>query len=420
MNNFEDVNKFLEGFVPGAISDPGVYTLDKMKKLMPLLGLPQERLKVIHVAGTSGKTSTAYYLASILSKTGAKVGLSVSPHIYEVNERVQINNIPLDEKEYCQLFNRFISIDGVIGLKPSYFELLVAFAYWLFNELGCDYVVMEVGLGGLIDGTNVIQNPNKIAVITDIGLDHTRILGHTIQEIARQKAGIIFPSNHVFALEQSELINNVFKSKVEVVGAQLHTYSETEQTDKTRFIPKLPSYQQRNWLLASKVVNFIAKRDNLTLLDQNELFDSQRTVVPGRMQTFTINDQKLIFDGGHNPQKLKAMVTSVKKLYPEDKVSVLVSFGVAKSESVVENLGIIKELTDHIIVTEFSIVEDYHHKSMKSKELEAISNDLGFIVRGIPDPAGAFDMLLQEKADILLVTGSFYLISSIFSKRKVT
>ena len=159
------------------------YTLDVMKALMEHLGNPQNQLRVLHVAGTSGKTSTAYYCAALLKEAGKKVGLSVSPHVDTVNERLQINGQPMPEAEFCKVLSEFLDVVAESGIKPSYFELLVAMTYWEFARQKVDYAVIEVGLGGLRDGTNVIERADKVCLITDIGLDHTEILGHTLTKI---------------------------------------------------------------------------------------------------------------------------------------------------------------------------------------------------------------------------------------------
>src|SRR5690606_38872097 len=119
----------------------------------------------------------------LLAAAGQKVGMTVSPHVYEVNERVQINTKPLAETQFCRELSRFLNIIQSSGVRPTYFELLVAFAYWEFAEQGVDYAVIEVGLGGLLDGTNVVARDDKVCIITDIGFDHTSVLGKTLSAI---------------------------------------------------------------------------------------------------------------------------------------------------------------------------------------------------------------------------------------------
>ena len=190
LRSFNDIDTVLKDFIPPMRSFRSVYTLDTMRALMLALGNPQNSYKTIHVAGTSGKTSTSYYIAALLGQTGKKIGLSVSPHVDNVNERVQIDLVPLDEHEYCQQFSTFLQIINKLRIKPTYFELLIAFAFWQFAQEKVDYAVIEVGLGGLLDGTNVIERSDKVCVIADIGLDHVAVLGNSLAGIAAQKAGI--------------------------------------------------------------------------------------------------------------------------------------------------------------------------------------------------------------------------------------
>jgi dihydrofolate synthase/folylpolyglutamate synthase len=169
IETFSEASKLLAKFIPP--DRPTSYTLDRMEQLMDYLGNPQNRLSVIHIAGTSGKTSTSYYIAALLHATGKTVGLSVSPHIDTIAERAQIDLRPLEESDYCEQLGIFLELIEKSGIQPSYFEVLVAFMYWLFDRRGVDYAVVEVGLGGLLDGTNVVDRSDKVCVITDIGFD---------------------------------------------------------------------------------------------------------------------------------------------------------------------------------------------------------------------------------------------------------
>ena len=138
--------------------------------LMALAGNPQDRLKTVHIAGTSGKTSTSYYIAALLGAAGKTVGLTVSPHVDSITERIQINGQPLPDAEFCQELETFLDIVKQAPQPPSYFELLYAFALWVFGRRHVDYAVIETGMGGLYDATNVATRADKVCVITDIGL----------------------------------------------------------------------------------------------------------------------------------------------------------------------------------------------------------------------------------------------------------
>lgn len=419
IHSFSELNDYLEQFVPGSIQDGDYYNPNKMYKILSLLDMPQEKLSVVHVAGTSGKTSTCYYIAELLRQSGAKVGLTVSPHIFTINERIQINGVPLAEKKMCQAFTTLIEIKGLVELKPTYFEILVAFAFWVFVEMGCTHAVIEVGLGGLKDGTNVVENPNKVSVITDIGLDHTHILGDTIEKIAVQKAGIIKPHNHVFCYFQDETIHDVIQDTATKNHATLHQLSQKDLDRGTEFIPSLPLFQQRNWLLAREVADFVIERDDLHILSVAQLLESQTVNVPGRMQSVKVEDKLIIFDGAHNPQKLEAFCESIQRDYPGNQIRALIAFSQAKEETLEESMSILHRACSDIIVTEFFMSMDLPHTAVPASKLAGIAKAIGFnnvVVER--DYNLAFELLLEDSGDIDLriVTGSFYLISSLSNK----
>lgn len=412
VKDFAQLNEYLKQFVPGSILDGDFYTPDKMYDLLRVVGNPHQKLKMIHVAGTSGKTSTCYYIAEILRVSGAKVGLTVSPHIFEVNERVQIDGQPLNESKMCQLFTEFVDIKELVNLKPTYFEILVTFAFWVFGKYGCTHAVVEVGLGGLKDATNVIEDPEKVAVISDISLDHMRILGDTIKKITKQKAGIIKQTNQVFCYEQDKIVNKVIDDKVHKTNATLHRLKQSELAKNVIFDKRLPEYQKRNWLLAKEVAKFVTSRDGLTLSE--DLLTTQQLVIPARMQRIKVNNKDIILDGAHNPQKLQALVKSLKELYPNKSFAVLMAFVESKKPTLVESLKIIHEISDNAVVTEFTHTEDLPHKVIPAHELASDCKEVGFNKVQIKTNASeAFHCALQQTEDIILVTGSFYLIGSL-------
>jgi dihydrofolate synthase/folylpolyglutamate synthase len=188
-----EVEKALERLVMIASKTTGRdITTARTLEIAGLVGNPQDHLRVIHLAGTSGKTSTSYYIAGLLKAGGMKVGLTVSPHVTAITERVQINNIPLSETEFCRYMSEFLPLVTADEERlPSYFEVMMVFALWVFDKSNVDYAVVETGLGGLHDSSNICRRTDKICIITDIGVDHTHVLGDTIEKIATHKAGII-------------------------------------------------------------------------------------------------------------------------------------------------------------------------------------------------------------------------------------
>ncbi len=410
ITNFAQANKALLSFVP-PLREDRKYTLEGMVELMEYLGNPQNKLKVIHVAGTSGKTSTGYYAAAMLRVVGYKVGLTVSPHIDEVNERVQINGKPMGEAPFCKELNNFLKLVEEFDGKPSYFEVLIAFMYWLFAKTGVDYAVVEVGLGGLLDGTNVIQRADKVCIITDIGLDHTQVLGKTIEEIAAQKAGIIYPHNTVFSYQQDENVMAVIREVCEQNQAELH---EIIQPDSRKTPAELPLFQRRNWYLASRTIQYVLERDAKPLLTQEQLQTTAQTLVPARMEIFQIGSKTVIVDGSHNEQKISTLLKSIRHKYPDQPLAALVSFGHNKSTSLQANLSLLSGAANHIIVTVFKLGQDEIRTAVNPKKIVEICHRLGYNEASINmDPAEAFRELLDRPEHLLLVTGSFYLLNHV-------
>jgi dihydrofolate synthase/folylpolyglutamate synthase len=409
IQNFADVHRILKNFIPKPHTK-GAYTLERMQTLMSYLGEPQDSYQVIHVAGTSGKTSTSYYIAALLGQAGQKVGLTVSPHIDEVNERIQIGLKPLSEKRYCKEFSIFLNLVERSGINPTYFEILTAFAYWEFKRQKCQYAVVEVGLGGLLDATNVITRKDKINVITDIGLDHQEVLGKTTRLIASQKAGIIRPYNTVVCYEQSEEIIEVIRETTSQQQAVLHEIWPLRSSE----LPKgLTLFQRKNWYLAYSVFEVIAKLQSLPALNDTQLEKSTRTYIPARMEINVINKKTVIIDGSHNQQKLQTLVKSIRHKYPSQKFDILVSFVSTKQSKISECIKELLPIVGSLIITSFT-TENHEKTSLDPLKVVGVCEDLGFSAwEVIDDPEQAFKRLIKTKGDTKLVTGSFYLLNHI-------
>ncbi len=411
LRDFTDVHAALARYVPKSRSMSAPYTLERMQQLMAALGNPQNNLKVIHVAGTSGKTSTSYYIAAMLKAAGLKIGLTISPHIDEVNERLQINLEPLAENTYCRVLSEFIEIVEATGIKPTYFELLVSLAYWYFARQKVDYAVIEVGMGGLLDGTNVVSGADKVCVITDIGLDHTSVLGKTLPEITAQKAGIIHPHNAVFCYQQSKEIMDVIREVSRQQQAELH---EVRSPSADQLPDKLPLFQQRNWFLASHVYDYVAERDHLTLINAKDLQSTQSTQIPARMEIIKRGGSTLVIDGAHNGQKLAALGASLEDMFGKQKTVVLFSLVQSSNLRLRTSLKALTDFADHIIITSFETQEDFIKQSVNPRRMVEAFKSLNFeSVEVITNPAEAYKALQKRPQPLKVVTGSFYLLNHI-------
>ncbi len=407
IKNFEDVNKILARYIPDSVES--AYTLTRMTEVMDLLGNPQDTYKAVHIAGTAGKTSTSYYIAKMLQLSGKKVGLTISPHMDEVNERLQINNTPLSEAKYCEYFAEFMEIEGLLKIKPTYFELLIAFAYWVFSKEHVDYAVVEVGLGGLVDGTNVINRKDKVCVITDIGLDHTRILGDNVTDIAKQKAGIINAGNHVFMAPQEKSIEKTISDYAGSVGATV------DIVDTFSDVPKyLPLYQQRNWSLAKSVFDYIASRDQLKKLDSQTIDKSAHIVVPGRMEIRRLNNKTVILDGAHNGAKFEALSKSLVNILGSKKAVFLLGMVQSKEMHLSQVVESISPFAVQIICTSVQPQQEMPHTSLDPEIIEAAFKYAGIKnIKTVNNLETALEQGLQEEIDTLVITGSLYLLSEV-------
>jgi len=408
--SFADIEKFLASKQSDIKAVNWFFALEDMQALMQALGNPQDKLKIIHVAGTSGKTSTASYIAKMLQLSGHTVGMTVSPHVDTVSERAKIDMKPLDENEFINLFSEFIELPAVKSIQITYFGLLVAFAYWVFARKHVDYAVIEVGMGGRLDATNVISRRDKVCVITDIGLDHTQFLGKDLPSIAGEKAGIITQGNDVFVAAQAEEVMEVFKKKAKQQHAILHVLSSNDSSTPH----SLPLFQQRNWSLARFVYDYVADRDNLPKASEAMILQSAKMVIPARMEIIQYHNKTLIVDGSHNGQKLGALSSSIKEKYPSKSIAALVGFVEGKDTALHDGLAALRDITNTLVITSFRGGQDVWRESYLTSTVAAAAKKQGFSdISVVEKPQEALKELLKRPEEILLITGSFFLLNYI-------
>jgi dihydrofolate synthase/folylpolyglutamate synthase len=387
------------------------YTLDLMRELMEFLGNPQNSLKIVHVAGTSGKTSTAYYVAALLSATGHKTGLTISPHVDYINERVQIDLESMPEAPFCAALAEFLDIIDSSGLKPSWFEIMVAFAYWCFAREQVDYAVVEVGLGGLHDGTNVVTSADKICVITDIGLDHTAILGNTLQEIAVQKAGIIQPHNMAFSYNQAPEIMEQLQTRATKQGAELRIVAP--KIIDVPSVQQLPQFQQHNFRLAQAVVEYVLTQEGVGVLQEEDITRVSQIIVPGRMEVIQADGKTVILDGAHNAQKMTALFDSIRLMFPDMHPYVVAAFMEGEPERWHEVIDILVQNDAQLVLTDFYSEKDYKKFSVNPEIVADYCAKHGLDVTVVSEPVKAYSHALSTDEPLIVVTGSFYLLNHI-------
>lgn len=421
IRSIEEANRALLEYVPLVSQLTGKdTTLERIVPLMARLGNPQDKIPIIHIAGTSGKTSTAYFIASLLRSAGKRVGLTVSPHVDSVTERVQVDGKPLADEKFCAYLGEFLEVVRELTTKPSYFELLCAFSFWVFEREKVDYAVIETGMGGLYDATNVAGRPDKVCVITDIGFDHMHVLGHTMREIAAQKVGIVHENNPLIMYQQSAEVNEVIERWAAQHHAELHITTQAAEHSRygADFAAGLPDFQKRNWLLAYAAYRFLNARDNLSELSMEQQRSSQSVQVPGRMDIRLVGGKTIVMDGAHNEQKMSAFLASFKVRYPGVKPAVMVALKEGKEPASVAPL--VASVADRVIVTKFQTSQDLPARSMSPETLAALLQEAGMRdVRVEPDLDRAYELLIGGPEDVCVITGSFYLLSQLRARESL-
>ena len=323
--NFTETIEYIHS-VNWMFCNPG---LDRVKALCHALGDPQDSLKFIHVAGTNGKGSFCSMLDSVLRAQGYKVGLFTSPYILEFGERMRVDGVNIPEDTLCRLVERVKPIADAMEDKPTEFELITALAFLYFKESGCEYVVLECGLGGRLDATNLIKTP-ILSVITGIALDHTAILGDTHEKIAGEKAGIIKRGVPVLWCGSHAGAGQVIAEKCGEMGSELICVDRSSLKVKesslegTTFdfgeykdirIPLLGSYQPLN---ASNVLTAIdLLRKHGVEIGDCAIRQGLATVVWHARFEIIHQAPLMIADGGHNPEGVDSAIDSVKQYFTD-------------------------------------------------------------------------------------------------------
>lgn len=382
--------------------------LATVRETLGMLGNPQNTIPAIHIAGTSGKGSTAHYAASLLCESGYTVGLAVSPHIHSVTERSQVNGTPLPATAYCSYFSEFTELVTKYEWRLTYLEFLTIFNYWLFAQLRLDYIVIEVGVGGRLDPTNAISRKNTVRVITDIGFDHTDILGNTLPEIAAEKAGIIHTGDRVVMHHQpQEIMDTIAKIAGQVRATLIPVRSDT--------IPgsALPAFQQRNWTLACQAVNERLRIDRHSTLPKHALQRSQQITIPGRFEQYIYNGTPVILDVAHNAQKLSALTRGIAAAYPATAPTYVVAFGNNKQAVLESSIAVLTHAAGAIIATNFPADTTAWHPCIPAATIVESCVAANYThAKVVSDAWQAFEYALQRGAPVV-VTGSFYLIDGI-------
>ena len=299
-----------------AISDG----LERMNKMLEMLGNPEKDFRVIHIAGTNGKGSTAYMIASILEQAGYSLGLYTSPHLIDICERIQIwsneNHEMIDSNDYKRFEDKVNAAHSKITELGDlhYFERVTAIAYLYFAEKKPDYVILECGLGGRLDSTNTIERP-LVSVITQIGLDHTAELGETIYEIAKEKAGIIKPNVPIVSQTSDAVAKKIFKDRASELGSKFVDAIELRSEFEEYELGMKGIHQIDNAATAVAAI----KTAEISVSDEAIEKGLAKAVNPGRFEILAENPY-LIIDGAHNNDAIKASILTIQNFIKINKI----------------------------------------------------------------------------------------------------
>lgn len=396
------------GSVPG---------LTNIENLSVKLGMPQRALQFVHIAGTNGKGSVLAFLSEVLKEAGYRVGRYISPTIFEYRERIQINGRPVSKKDLCRLMTRMKKICEELVSEgnphPTAFEIETAMAFLYFKEKDCEIVVLETGLGGLLDATNVIEN-TLVEVFTSISLDHMNILGKTIEEIAENKAGIMKAGSISVALKGEDEVMKVLKGKALSLGIPLvitdpqkaagikrgldkQTFSYKEYKNLT--ITMAGTYQIENAMLAVDAVDQL-KELGFKIPEKAVYRGLEKAVWPGRFQVLS-KKPYFIADGAHNRDGAKRLTESIRFYFTNRRIIYII--GMLRDK---EQDEILKETCS--LASQILTVSTKGERGLAAYDLACLASDYHNHVTAVDSVQEAVELsyLLSDKDTVIVAFGS--------------
>lgn len=394
--------------------------LSFIKRLLKKLGNPQNQVKTIHITGTNGKGSTSYYLSNLLKKAGQKTGLFVSPYVYRFNERIQLDNQDISDQDLIVVANivqkayeELQEEDSAFSLVTFEYEVALAFVY--FAQKKCDYAVIEVGIGGEHDKTNVIMP--EASIITTIGLDHEQIIGPTIQDIAREKSGVIKHNRPVILGNIHKNVLPILEQKAKIEDAPIYLLGKDFNVSIDQKIHYIDSQYKLNFVLRAQVEAYdiaVAFKTfsllNLKLSDEDIENAIDQTIIPGR---YHILEQKplVILDGAHNIQAMTNLLNTVHQLAQKRGGHVHALITMMKDKDLEQVFSLFNK-DDDVLLTTLSYARTAKKNDFPIDVERRYNYDR--------DYRSGFTKLKNKMADndVLLVTGSFYLVSAILNWKR--
>ena len=426
--NFASAETYLLGLINEHASRRAPNRLDRIRAFVDALGDPHLRYPTVHVAGTSGKGSTATMLAAAFQAAGKRVGLHTKPHLVSATERIRVDGTPIAEDAFGELLEEMMpAIDRVAVEhgRPSYYETLLALSFVAFARAEVDVAVIEAGIGGRLDGTNVLQP--RVSIITNVSLDHTEILGDTTAAIARDKAGIAKPGIPLVSDVRDPDAREEIEAACRLAGAPFVSVADSvriEPRPSERYgqsfdvvtpfdryelsLPVLGPFQQDNAATAIRALEMLAGDLRPTPAQIESGF--ARLVIPGRMEFFP-SHPSVVFDVAHNPDKTAHLVAALRSTFPDRRFSFVIA--IAQSRDVASILKPFTELPATYAFTTFAGIPG--RSAFRPQRLVSVAEDLGIWGRAILDPVDAFSIARRnaDANDIVVVTGSTFVVATL-------
>ena len=407
------------------------YDLGRVQELLARLGEPHLAARSVHIAGTKGKGSTAAMVASALMDAGYSTGLYTSPHLNDPRERIRVNGELIDKDELVALVEKLKPEIEAVNQKATYgqlttFEVLTALGFAYFKLMGVDFQVVEVGLGGRLDATNVIQT--EVCIITSISLDHTEVLGSSLAALAREKAGIIKSGNTVVVAPQRDEVTQVIEETCLNRGAGLIRVGRdiTWQSlgfDSTRqslqvegrlgsyklSLPLLGDYQQENAITAVAALEVLAEK-GFNISRDNIVDGLAQTSWPGRFQILR-REPLLVVDGAHNPDSARKLKQSLLQYFNFDRAVLVIGISVDKDVA-----GIVSELAS--LFDEVMVTRSRHPRAMAPELVAAEFARYGVKTQVVDDVSRALSLALSRAGtqDLVCAAGSLFVVAEVIEQ----
>ncbi len=400
--------------------------LSNTVELMKLLGEPHKAFRCIHIAGTNGKGSTASMIASILNESGFKTGLFTSPHLVSFTERIRINGLKISENDVINLAAEVRKLVDGTDLNPTFFEFVTSMAFHYFAVHDVDWAVIETGLGGRLDSTNIVRP--EATVITNISLDHCEFLGNTISDITFEKAGIIKQGVPLITASSNQAVINQLSEIAESLNAPVHIYQRDfsgclknmndmqitmDYSGMHRYrdlsVPLTGKHQLDNACTAIRTCE-VLKEGGLSVSEEAVVKGLKNVVLEGRLEWIS-QSPPIILDGAHNPDASKSLAASLMDIFPEKKIILIT--GVMSDKDIKETIEPLVNIADSIILTKAqyeraassdklsSIISTIHRSEAKGAPVKTVNSS---------SVLEAIEIARKQCTDnsIILITGSFY------------